>query len=177
MRVALTTAAWTPSESGTTADVAFVGIVEVGRVSSYRRRTLIFVAARSQRALNQRQGFARHLVELRARRNLTQQALAGRAGVTARVVQRWESGRVFPNEDSLARLVEALDVSHEELLAIPEGVSSGSVLDQLDRIENRQLDLVDRLQVLQGDLEGLRYDLAPLVALAKRRTIGTRHER
>ena len=135
------------------------------------------MAARSRRALYQREGFAPHLVELRARRDLTQQALAHRAGVTVRVVQRWESGRVFPNEESLARLAEALDVPREELLGTSQAVSSTSVRDRLDRIEKCQLDLVDRLEILQGDLEGLRHDLAPLVALAKRRMIAARDRR
>jgi transcriptional regulator with XRE-family HTH domain len=135
------------------------------------------VAARSRRAIYQRDGFASQLVELRARRDLTQQVLADRAGVTVRVVQRWESGRVFPNEDSLARLAEALDVPREELLGIPHAPSSSSVRDRLDRIEESQLDLIDRLEILQGDLEGLRHDLAPLVAVAKRRTVAARDGR
>jgi transcriptional regulator with XRE-family HTH domain len=135
------------------------------------------VAARSRRAIYPPDGFASRLVEVRARRELTQQALADRAGVTVRVVQRWESGRVFPNEDSLARLAEALEVPREELLGIPGDVSSTSVRDRLDRIEKSQLDLVDRLEILQGDLEVLRHDLAPLVAVAKRRTVAARDGR
>jgi transcriptional regulator with XRE-family HTH domain len=135
------------------------------------------VAARSRRAIYPRDGFASRLVELRARRDLTQQALADRTGVTVRVVQRWESGRVFPNEDSLPRLAAALDVSREELLGIPGDASATSVRERLDRIERRQIDLADRFETLQADFEALRHDLAPLVVLAKRRTFAARDGR
>jgi hypothetical protein len=90
------------------------------------------------------------------------------------VVQRWESGRVFPNDDSVDRLTAALEVSREELLGMPVGVSSTAVSDRLDGIERLQIDLVGRFETLQGDLEALRHDLAPLVALTKRRAIAAR---
>jgi transcriptional regulator with XRE-family HTH domain len=135
------------------------------------------MAARARRAAYDKETFAERLASLRAARRLTQQQLARHAGVTARVVQRWESGRVFPNDDSVERLSAALEVSREELLGMPAAVSSTSVRDRLERIEQRQIDLVGRLEMLQGDLEVLRYDLAPLVALAKRRTIVARDGR
>jgi len=135
------------------------------------------MAARARRATYDTETFAERLVSLRAARRLTQQQLARHAGVTSRVVQRWESGRVFPNDDSVDRLTAALEVSREELLGMPVGVRSASVREGLNRIGQRQIDLVGRLEVLQGDLEVLRHDLAPLVALAKRRTLVARQGR
>jgi transcriptional regulator with XRE-family HTH domain len=110
---------------------------------------------------------------VRRRHSLTQEALAERAGVTARVIQRWESGRVFPNEDSLQRLAVALGMSREELIGLPDPPSA-SFGDQLRRVEELQLELAERVATLQEDLEQMRHDLAPLVVLAKRRNGATR---
>ena len=60
------------------------------------------------------------LREWRLRRFLTQKELAARIGVPYQMVQRWESGQVFPRPSSLRKLCEALEVEPDELLTPSE---------------------------------------------------------
>jgi transcriptional regulator with XRE-family HTH domain len=54
---------------------------------------------------------------LRRRRDLTQEALARRAGITQGHLSRLETGRrPQPTADTIKRLARALDVGFEELL-------------------------------------------------------------
>ena len=56
------------------------------------------------------------LKELRKERNLTQEALAGKFGVTQRSVSRWENGTTMPDISVLIELADFYDIDIRELL-------------------------------------------------------------
>ena len=58
----------------------------------------------------------RFIGEMRRERELTQEALAERLGVSGRTVSRWETGRNMPDYSVLKELCDALGVSVNELL-------------------------------------------------------------
>ncbi len=59
--------------------------------------------------------FGKNIAALRGRRNLTQEKLAEKAGVSARYVQSVEAGEYFPSLPTLARLKSALRCDWEGL--------------------------------------------------------------
>ena len=60
--------------------------------------------------------FGKTLQKLRVQQNLTQEALAEKADISRRQVQRLEAGLQGPNIDTLVRLRFALDCSWDELM-------------------------------------------------------------
>lgn len=58
-----------------------------------------------------------NVAALRARRNLTQEALAEKVGVSARYIQNVEAGENFPSLPALVRLRAVLRCEWNELLA------------------------------------------------------------
>lgn len=56
------------------------------------------------------------LKELRKERNLTQEALAGKFGVTQRSVSRWENGTTMPDISVLIELADFYDIDIRDLL-------------------------------------------------------------
>ena len=61
--------------------------------------------------------FNEKLQELRKEKGLTQEALAERLYVSRTAVSKWESGRGFPNIDSLKAISKLFSVSVDELLS------------------------------------------------------------
>ena len=57
------------------------------------------------------------LAELRKERNLTQDELGEKIGVTNKTVSRWENGNYLPPAEILQILSELYDVSINELLS------------------------------------------------------------
>ncbi|MCQ2551116.1 MAG: helix-turn-helix domain-containing protein [Clostridia bacterium] len=57
-----------------------------------------------------------NLKELRERKNITQQNLADKLGVTAKAVSKWETGKGLPDICLLEPLARELEVSLEELM-------------------------------------------------------------
>lgn len=57
------------------------------------------------------------MVALRVRRDLTQEALAEKVGVSARYIQNIEAGEYFPSLPTLVRLRAALRCDWNELFA------------------------------------------------------------
>ena len=55
------------------------------------------------------------LKELRKERNMTQEAIAGKFGVTQRSVSRWENGTTMPDISVLIELADYYDVSLDYL--------------------------------------------------------------
>ena len=56
------------------------------------------------------------LKELRTERNMTQEAIAGKFGVTQRSVSRWENGTTMPDISVLIELADFYDIDIRELL-------------------------------------------------------------
>ena len=60
-----------------------------------------------------------YIREWRESKNLTQEQLAGRLGVTRAALSRWEGGQRRPDLDALQVICEALRISLEQLLHRP----------------------------------------------------------
>ena len=71
--------------------------------------------ARKPKACPHRTRFGKNVARLRARRNLTQEKLAEKAGVSARYLQSVEAGEYLPTLPTLARLKSALRCDWSEL--------------------------------------------------------------
>ena len=61
--------------------------------------------------------FHEKLQQLRKQRNLTQEALAASLYVSRTAVSKWESGRGYPNIDSLRAIAAFFSVTVDELLS------------------------------------------------------------
>jgi transcriptional regulator with XRE-family HTH domain len=92
-------------------------------VSSNGSGTVPFSADAAQMASTQPRGkttreltIGRRLRELREQRHLTQQDMAGRAGVPRTYISRIENARLLPGPLMLSRIAGALDVAILELL-------------------------------------------------------------
>ena len=64
-----------------------------------------------------RKRFGRNVARLRSRRNLTQEELAEKVGVSARYIQNVEAGENFPSLPTLVRLRVVLRCDWNELFA------------------------------------------------------------
>ena len=58
----------------------------------------------------------RFIAEKRKQKNLTQEALGEKVGVTNKTVSRWETGRYMPDLDTIPALCEELGITVNELL-------------------------------------------------------------
>ena len=85
-----------------------------------------------------RKRLGRRLLQLRAERRLTQEELAGRAGLAPKYLGEVERGRANISVDRLDRLAAALEVDPVDLLAPEE--ERGSVV--VDRAIRRAADLL-----------------------------------
>ena len=57
------------------------------------------------------------IAELRKEKNMTQQQLGDKIGVSFKTISKWENGRGMPDLSSLKPLSESLDISINELLS------------------------------------------------------------
>ncbi len=78
------------------------------------------------------------IAELRKEKNMTQNDLASKLGVTDRAVSKWENGRGMPDLSLLIPLCELLDVSINELL-------SGTRLDNKDYQEKLEENIINTI--------------------------------
>lgn len=60
--------------------------------------------------------FNERLKELREKKNLTQEQLAKKSGVSSRMIQRYEYGTSRPRLDAAEKIANALNVTTDELL-------------------------------------------------------------
>lgn len=70
-------------------------------------------------------------------RNMTQEEMANRLGVTAPAVNKWENGASFPDITLLAPIARLLGISTDELLSFHEELTNeeiGSMVRELDTI-------------------------------------------
>lgn len=67
--------------------------------------------------------FGNKLAQARRKRNLTQEQMAERLGVTRQAVSRWESDTAYPETDKIVRMAQLLEVSCDYLLQ--DGVDEG----------------------------------------------------
>lgn len=84
--------------------------------------------------------FSKNLVIMRKEKNLTQEKLAEKVGVSRQAVAKWESGECIPELYKIVGLAEALDVSIDELVngdlkgRNPDSEWSEEISEKLDTI-------------------------------------------
>ena len=61
--------------------------------------------------------FGKNLIQLRKMRQLTQETLAEKIGVTRQAVAKWEAGNTVPDLQTGRRLAEVLNVTLDELVS------------------------------------------------------------
>lgn len=87
-----------------------------------------------------RYGFYEKLQELRKIKGLTQEELAEHLHVSRTAISKWESGRGYPNIDSLKAISKFYGVTLDELLSGDELLTIAE--EDTKRTENRYRDLV-----------------------------------
>ena len=75
------------------------------------------MSARKPESCPHRTRLGKNVASLRGRRNLTQERLAEKVGVSARYIQNVEAGDNFPSLPTLARLRAVLRCNWNELFA------------------------------------------------------------
>ena len=84
--------------------------------------------------------FNEKLLELRKRKGLTQEQLAESLYVSRTAVSKWESGRGYPNIDSLKRVAEFFSVTVDDLLS--DGDTPAAVVETAETAEHLLRDRV-----------------------------------
>lgn len=84
--------------------------------------------------------FNEKLLELRKRKGLTQEQLAESLYVSRTAVSKWESGRGYPNIDSLKRVAEFFSVTVDDLLS--DGDTPAAVVETSETAEHPLRDRV-----------------------------------
>jgi len=65
---------------------------------------------------------ANRLVQLRKKNNLSQEALAGKLGISRQAVSKWERAEASPDTDNLILLARIYDISLDELLKTDDDI-------------------------------------------------------
>jgi len=69
---------------------------------------------------------ADRLVELRKKNNLSQEALAGKLGISRQAVSKWERAEASPDTDNLIQIARLYNISLDELLGTGTGGKSSA---------------------------------------------------
>lgn len=77
------------------------------------------------------------LKRIREKKNLTQEELAGKSGISVRTIQRIEAG-TEPKGYTLKTLAAALDIAEKDLL-IPETLAEDNVVEKVIAVENKEV--------------------------------------
>ena len=93
--------------------------------------------------------FNEKLLELRKSRGLTQEELAEALFVSRTAVSKWESGRGYPNLDSLRQISRFFAVSINELIC-PEEVFSAAEEEKKESLDRYLTLLCGALDILSG---------------------------
>lgn len=103
-------------------------------------------------AESEREARAR-LAQLRKAHDLSQEALASAAKVSAQTLSRWERGKTQPHRKTVEAVARVLDVEPEELRANLDEVVS--ISDRLERIERVQEALLNAVRSIAPSRAGL----------------------
>lgn len=100
---------------------------------------------------------------LRREKDMTQEQLADRLGVTCQSVSRWENSTVYPDMELLPAISDIFSVSADELLGIPEAEKekqAQQLCDEYCRVQNMEL---------PNEQEQERYDKLAEIIISLRR--------
>lgn len=115
--------------------------------------------------------FQERLANARREKGMTQTELAGKLGVTAQAVSKWERGGAYPDIELLDGISSVLDCSLDYLFQYEQGVKSSGKQDSLvRRAELEALMLKDSIAILFG------YGLVDLFLEEGKNKYATLHE-
>lgn len=101
------------------------------------------------------QAVGKRVVELRERQRLSQEDLAGKAGVSTKTISRLENGRYESRRNTIERVAVALGVSADDLDPAPAApLGLGGPATHHDVVERSEL------QAILEELRALREDIA-----------------
>lgn len=100
--------------------------------------------------------FSEKLQQLRKQKELTQEQLAEKLYVSRAAVSKWESGKGYPNLESLKNIAELFDLSLDELL------SSNELLDAAKADKRRALGRFSGLMFAALDMLAAVFLFLPL---------------
>jgi transcriptional regulator with XRE-family HTH domain len=96
----------------------------------------------------ERREMGQRIKEMRAARNLKQQVIADKVGVTLRQYQNWQAGENTPESDHLDKLAEVLDVT-------PEWLLRGATPDPFSRSQQDAAALLEQIAEQVNELHAL----------------------
>ncbi|MCB5954264.1 helix-turn-helix domain-containing protein [Enterococcus sp. CWB-B31] len=109
------------------------------------------------------QTFAENLKLIRKERKLSQTQLAEKIGLTKQSIINYEKGNTFPTGNRLAKLLEALEITPEQLLGT-ENVQMESEKDLLAAVENEAFYLAGYDITIEYSLEDLHSYLLDVLS-------------
>ncbi len=92
------------------------------------------------------------ITECRKEKNLTQNELANKLGITDKAISKWENGRCMPDISLLEKLCSILNVSINELLCgerNPKNSSEEIIIDSLE-VNQKQFKKISQGSMLLG---------------------------
>lgn len=104
---------------------------------------------------NMKLAIGENIRSFRRKNDLTQEAFANQLGVTYQSVSRWENGTTYPDLELLPAISEALSVTVDELLGMPQAEKEKKALETFDELRRecmkRDYD-ADRIVALLRDI-------------------------
>jgi transcriptional regulator with XRE-family HTH domain len=94
--------------------------------------------------------FAEKIKQLRTQKNLTQEELSEKLFVSRVTVSKWESGRGYPNIDSLKLMAKTFSTTIDELLSSEEIVmlAEQQIADTSRKTQSRLFGIIDTASIL-----------------------------
>ena len=98
------------------------------------------------------------ILELRKEKNMTQQELADKIGVTDRAISKWENGRGLPDLSLMKPLCEELGISINELI-------SGEKLDKKEYQDKFEENVLNTINYSQNQIKKARNKYAIIMGI------------
>ena len=95
------------------------------------------------------------ILELRKERNMTQQELADKIGVTDKAISKWENGRGMPDLSLMKPLCTALGITINDLL-------SGEKIDKKDYQDKFEENILNTINYTNKKLDNSRNQIGIL---------------
>lgn len=87
------------------------------------------------------------ILELRKKRDVTQEELAAQLGVTAAAVSKWENGYTLPDVLMLCALADYFDVTTDELLGRAKPRQQAIVVAQTEELGEKIASLIEKYDI------------------------------
>ena len=98
------------------------------------------------------------ILELRKKKNMTQQELADKIGVTDRAISKWENGRGLPDLSLMKPLCEELGISINELI-------NGEKIDKKEYQDKFEENVLNTINYSQKQIKKVRNKFAIIIGI------------